>query len=163
MEKPLTDSKIDVTRALLASVAAGDAYLASMWLDNRLSSHPFNDIKLTGQILTTKSPAWQIMGLANHFSFSVAMSLVYAAVCDRLPGPPWLRGVLFMQVENTVLYPLAGLLEPRHAGFKSGQLPTLFSRKSFQGQALRHLAFGLVLGTLYRPRRSGVTRTIEKV
>jgi hypothetical protein len=150
----LAKSEIDVTRALLASILAGNAYLGAMWLDNELSSHPFNDLKLTGQILTTKSPAWEIMGVANHFSFAVVVSMIYARwAYSRLPGPGWLKGLLFLQLENALLYPGAALLEPRHAGMKSGQVPTLFSWKSWWGQVLRHVAFGIVLGLVYRPKK----------
>lgn len=139
-------------RIILTAFAAGNAYLASMWLDNKLSSHHFNDLKLVGQIFTTKSPAWIIIGLANHFSFSVVVTLVYAKwAYKRLPGPPWLKGILFLQIENTLLYPGAALLEPRHAGMKSGEVPTLFSWKSFWGQVVRHVAFGAALGLLYKP------------
>ena len=145
--------EIDAPRALLAAIAAGNAYLASMWLDNKFFSHPFNDLKLTGQLWTTKSPTWEIVGVANHFSFSVVVSMLYAAWgYSHLPGPHWLRGLLFLQMENALLYPGAALIEPFHAGIKSGQLPTLLSRKSFMGQASRHVAFGLALGLVYRPK-----------
>ncbi len=139
-------------RILVTALAAGNAYLAAMWLDNKLSSHPFNDLKLVGQVFTTDAPAWVITGLANHFGFSVAVTLVYAKWgYKRLPGPTWFRGILFMQLENAILYPGAALLEPRHAGMKSGQVPTLFSWKTFWGQIVRHVAFGLALGSLYKP------------
>lgn len=144
-------AELDAPRALLASIVAGSAYLGAMWVDNRLSSHPFNDLKLTGQVWTTQSPTWEIVGVANHFCFSIAMSMLYAAWgYSHLPGPRWLRGVLFLQLENILLYPLAGLLEQAHAGVKSGQVPTLFSRKSFAGQVVRHLAYGLALGGTYK-------------
>lgn len=149
----LKRSQIDASRALLASIVAGNAYLASMWLDNQLSTHPFNDLKLTGQLWTTKSPAWKVVGVANHFLFSIVVSMLYAAWgYKHLPGPRWLRGVLFLQLENTLLYPGAAILEPVHAGMKSGEVPTLLSLKSFLGQALRHVAFGLALGLVYRDK-----------
>ena len=139
---------------LVTALVAGDSYLAAMWVDNRLSSHKFNDLKLVGQILTTKSPAWIIMGLVNHYGFSAVVSFIYARwAYRRLPGPRWLKGVLFMQIENALLYPGAAFLEPRHAGMRSGQVPTLFSWKSFWGQAVRHVAFGAALGALWKPKR----------
>lgn len=142
-----------MSRALAASLAAGSAYLASMWADSKLSSHPFNDLKLVGQVFTTKAPAWVIMGVGGHYSFSALMALLYAhSAYPRLPGPGWLRGLLFLQLENMLLYPGAALVEPHHAGIRSGQVPTLLSRKSFAGQVLRHVAFGLVLGLVYRPK-----------
>ena len=142
---------VDVPRALFAGVAAGTAYLVAMWADNILSRHKFNDIKLVGQIFTTKSPFWQIQGVAGHYGFSGVMALLYASQAyHRLPGPGWLRGLIFLQIENSLLYPLAIPMDPRHAGVKSGQLPPVWKWKSFWGQVVRHLAFGVTLGALYR-------------
>jgi hypothetical protein len=147
-------SSVDVDRALLASIAAGSAYLASTWVDSKLSSHPFNDLKLVGQILTIRSPNWVFMGLAAHYSMSALMSVVYSTLAYRkLPGPGWLKGILFLQIENTLLYPAAALLEPIHAGMKSGEVPTLFSWKTFRGQVVRHVVFGVTLGAIYRPKK----------
>lgn len=145
--------KVNPKRALLASMAAGSSYLLSAWADSKLSSHPFNDLKLVGQMFTTKSPAWQIQGVVGHYGFSGAMSLVYAALFyKRLPGPRWLRGVTFLQLENTALYALVFAIsfDKFHAGIRRGQLPPLANWKTLKGQALRHVAFGLALGALYR-------------
>ncbi|HKP53029.1 MAG TPA: hypothetical protein VJ183_10285 [Chloroflexia bacterium] len=151
----MRETNINVGRALVASVAAGTGYLASTWLDSKLSSHPFNDLKLVGQIFTTKSPLWQMQGVVGHYGFSVIVAFTYAAWFYRsLPGPPWLRGLIFLQIENTSLYPL-GLaigVDRLHAGIKRGQLPPLANMKTFKGQVVRHVAFGLMLGAIYRPK-----------
>jgi hypothetical protein len=146
---------VNINRALIAGVAAGSSYLASAWLDSKLNSHPFNDLKLVGQMFTTKSPSWQVQGVAGHYGFSAALSLTYAAwFHKRLPGPDWLRGITFLQLENASLYALALAVgfDRFHAGIKSGQLPPLANMKTFKGQVVRHVAFGLVLGTIYRAR-----------
>ena len=144
-------ARVDVPRALMAGMAAGTAYLAAMWADNMLSRHKFNDIKLVGQIFTTRAPFWQIQGLVGHYGFSGVMALVYASQAyKRLPGPGWFRGFLFLQIENSVLYLLAPLMDPHHAGVKSGQIPRVWKWKTFWGQVVRHIAFGLTLGALYR-------------
>jgi hypothetical protein len=146
----MRDSKVDTGRAVVAGLAAGTAYLAAMWADNKLSSQRFDDLKLVGQVFTTRAPAWVIQGLLVHYGFSVAIALLYASWgARRMPGPPWLKGVLFMQLENAILYPGAALVMPIHAGVKSGQVPSMFERKVIQGQLLRHLAFGLALGGVY--------------
>jgi len=145
------NSNINLPRALLAGMAAGTAYLAAMWADNKLSRPKFNDIKLVGQVFTTKSPFWQIQGLVGHYSFSSVIALVYASQAyNRLPGPGWLRGLIFLQIENSTLYLLAPLMDPHHAGVKSGQVPPVWKWKSFWGQVVRHIAFGVTLGALYR-------------
>jgi hypothetical protein len=152
----MSDPKVDTGRAVVAGLAAGTAYLASMWVDNKLSSQHFNDLKLVGQMFTTKSPAWLIQGLLVHYGFSIVVAMLYASWgVRRLPGPRWLRGVLFMQLENAILYPGSSLIMPIHAGLKSGQVPSLLERKVIQGQLLRHVAFGLALGALYTEAGDG--------
>ena len=146
----MRDPKLDPGRAVVAGLAAGTAYLAAMWADNRLSSQRFDDMKLVGQVFTTRAPAWVIQGLLVHYGFSVVIALLYASWgARRMPGPPWLKGVLFMQLENAILYPGAALVMPIHVGVKRGHLPSMFERKVIQGQLLRHLAFGLALGAAY--------------
>lgn len=148
----MKQSRIDIERALLAGIAAGSSYLASAWLDSKFSSHPFNDVKLVGQMFTTKSPVWQIQGVVGHYAFSSFMALTYAALFyKRLPGPDWLRGITFLQLENAALYAVALAVgfDKFHAGIKRGKLPPLAHMKTFKGQALRHVAFGLALGALY--------------
>jgi hypothetical protein len=141
---------INKNRALLAAAGAGTAYLGAMWLDSELSSHPFNDLKLVGQPFTTRSPQWIIQGLVAHYGMSAIMALAYASWAGRwLPGPGWFKGLLFLQLENTILYPGAAIIDPFHAGVRSGQLPSLLNWKTFKGQVVRHLAFGLALGLLY--------------
>jgi hypothetical protein len=137
-----------------AGVMAGSAFLGATWLDSKLSSWPFNDVKLVGQVFTTRSPLWQIQGLVGHFGFSVVMAFLYARyVRARLPGPGWLRGVIFLQIENGVLYPATSIADKAHAGIKSGELPPMMNMKTFKGQIVRHVAFGAVLGLLLGPRR----------
>jgi len=151
----MKETDVNIGRALIAGVAAGSSYLASAWLDSKLSSHPFNDLKLVGQMFTTKSPLWQLQGVAGHYGFSAALSLTYAAwFHKRLPGPDWLRGLTFLQLENASLYALALAVDfdRFHAGIKRGQLPPLGNMKTFKGQVVRHIAFGLVLGTIYRAK-----------
>lgn len=132
-----------------AGLVAGGAFLGAMWLDNKLSSWQFNDLKLVGQVFTTRSPIWQVQGLAGHFGFSVVMAFLYARyVRARLPGPGWLRGIIFLQIENGVLYPATIVADKVHAGIKSGQLPPMINMKTFKGQVVRHIAFGATLGLL---------------
>jgi hypothetical protein len=144
--KPIKD---DLETAIPAGLAAGTAYLGTMWLDNKISSWDFDDLKLVGQMFTTKSPLWQLQGLAGHYAFSIAMSTIYIRYARRhLPGPGWLRGITFMMLENALLYPAAGLIDNIHAGMKANLLPPLLNKKTFLGQVTRHIAFGAVLGLL---------------
>lgn len=143
----------DLETSIPAGLAAGTAYLGAMWLDNKLSSWEFDDLKLVGQLFTTKSPIWQLQALTGHYGFSITMATLYVRYArQRLPGPNWLRGILFMMIENTLLYPAAKVIDSFHAGMKAGQLPPLLNKKSFLGQITRHIAFGAVLGILAKKR-----------
>ena len=71
--------KIDVSRAVVAGLSAGTAYLGAMWADNKLSSHEFNDLKLVGQVFTTKSPLWAIQGVIINDAFTLLVAVAYAA------------------------------------------------------------------------------------
>jgi hypothetical protein len=143
---------IDTWRAAVAGVAAGTAYLAVMWVDNRLSSHPFNDLKLVGQVFTTRRPWWVVQGVVGHYTFSVAMAVTYARIVyPQLPGPRVIKGIAFLNIENALLYPIAFIADRTHAGVRGGEIPPLLSRKTFLGQVVRHTAFGAVLGILCKP------------
>ena len=141
----------EVPRAVGAGLLAGSAYMAAVWADGKLSSHPYNDLKLVGQMVTTRSPWWQLQGVAGHYGFSVVMALLYARYARAaLPGPGWLRGILFLMLENTVLYPLGLLIDRYHSGVRAGELPPMMTWKTFWGQVVRHIAFGAVLGIAYK-------------
>src|SRR5690349_838275 len=130
----LKEDSVDVGRAVASGLAAGGAYLGAMWLDNRVSSFQFDDLKLVGQVFTTKRPWWQIQGLVGHFGFSVVMGLVFARFAyRRLPGPSILKGVIFLNIENGALYPGAAIIDKVHAGMKAGELPPLMHKKTFLG------------------------------
>jgi hypothetical protein len=146
----MSDS-VDIRRVVVSGLAAGGAFLATTWADSKLSSHPFNDLKLIGQMFTTKTPLWKVLGTAGHFGFSIVVALLYARYFyKRLPGPPWLRGITFLQIENTLLYPVGPIVDRIHAGMRAGDLPPMLNWKTFKGQVLRHVAFGAVLGATYR-------------
>ena len=150
----MKNTKTNLLRTVATGMAAGSAFLAATWLDSRLSRYPFNDVKLVGQMLTTRSPMWQLQGLAGHYGFSIVMTLLYGRVFySRLPGPPVLRGITFLQIENLALYPLVYLLDSFHAGMRAGEVPSMGNMKIFMGQALRHVAFAAVLGAMYRGGR----------
>jgi hypothetical protein len=85
--------------------------------------------------------------VVGHYGFSVIMASVYLRYArQRLPGPGWVRGILFLLMENVVLYPLGLITDRTHAGVRARQLAPVTNRKTFCGQLTRHAAFGLVLG-----------------
>jgi hypothetical protein len=94
----------------------------------------------------------------------VVMALTYARYAQqRLPGPGWLRGVLFLLLENVALYPAALIVDRMHAGMKAGQLPPLLHRKTFAGQIVRHIAFGMTLGLMCRNEKNSSQKWLKVV
>ena len=79
---------------------------------------------------------------------SVALAQVYRLVEDRLPGSPWVKGVIFANVENSLLYPLT-YLEDLHPAVRDGQVDRYFNWPAFWQSVPRHVAYGAVLGGLY--------------
>jgi hypothetical protein len=146
MEKPF-----DIRRAALAGLAGAAAYLAEQYLDMRLLRFEGDDVRLLGQALTRRDPAWRAVGFALHATNGVALAIVYAALLrNRLPGAPVLRGLLLGEVENAVLWPLVPLVIDRyHPAIRDGLTPRL-NTPAYAAQAiLRHLAYGAVLGGVY--------------
>jgi membrane protein DedA with SNARE-associated domain len=86
------------------------------------------------------------LGILVLAALGVGWALVYARfAADRLPGPPWLRGLLFAILPLTfslfVLLPLldAGVLG---LGLEAGLIPAA-------GETLRHAFFGVCIGETY--------------
>ena len=70
----------------------------------------------------------------------------------RLPGPPWLRGVLFTMIENALLWGAIPLFDRFHPSIRAGQLPKMNRPIPFLQQVLRHIAYGAALGIVYEWR-----------
>jgi membrane protein DedA with SNARE-associated domain len=88
-------------------------------------------------------PALVGLGILALAALGVGWALVYARfAADRLPGPPWLRGVLFSFVPLAVsLFVLLPLLGAGVLGLEleAGLVPAA-------GEMLRHAFFGIGLG-----------------
>ena len=84
----------------------------------------------------------------------VALAEIYAAVFKRLlPGPNWLKGVLFAETFITGAWSLTPLADKYHPLIQDGELPRLATPVAFLQNLVRHLVFGLALGVLYRDNR----------
>lgn len=141
-------SGADLPAATAAGAVAGLAFVAEMALELRLLDHETDDLRLLGGTFVRDRKAARGLGLLLYLGASVNLGILYAALArDRLPGPPWLRGVLFANAENAALYPLA-LLENRHPAIKRGELDRYWHPVAFLQSIPRHVAYGVVLGTL---------------
>jgi hypothetical protein len=140
---------VDYGAATLAGLAAGAVYVATMEVDNRVTGMEIDDLELLGRPFVDGPEGAKLAGAPIHFGNSVAFAIAYAAIAhDRLPGPPWMRGVLFALVENTLLYPIAAL-EQHHPGIRKGEIDRYWSLKAYLQSIPRHITYGAVLGSLY--------------
>ena len=150
----LISDDIDYLAAAAAGGVAGIAFLATMAVELKVSGRKLDDLILLGATFTKNPDNARKVGLAIHAVNSVGLGTLYAAVAhDRMPGPPALRGAVFANVENTLIYPLTAL-DSLHPAVKDGRLDSYWSVQSYLWTVSRHAAYGLVLGGLYEAWRS---------
>ncbi len=141
-------------RAALAGLLATAAYSLVMEGDMYITGNRYSDVRFIEGLLDRKSPrhntflflAWSI-----HFLNGIILAELYAAAFKRfLPGPNWLKGVIFGELFLASTWWLAPLVDKYHPLTKSGELAKLATWTSFFQNIVRHLVFGLLLGLLYR-------------
>lgn len=138
----------DLRAAGVAGLAAGAAFVAVLEADLRLTGNNVDDLVLLGRPVVGRAERARPVGLALHAANSVALALLYARLERRLPGPPWWRGVLFFNVENLLFYPVL-VFEEWHPAVRDGQIDRYWTWPSFLQSVPRHVAYGVVLGSLY--------------
>lgn len=151
--KTLIDNNWRPGRAALAGLLATVVYSIAMEGDQFLTGNRFSDVRFIEGMLngkkstrTTFTLSWLI-----HLLNGVALAEVYAALVKRfLPGPSWLKGSLFGEIFIAAAWILTPLADKYHPLIKKKELPRLATWTSFGQNLLRHLAFGLTLGLLYR-------------
>jgi hypothetical protein len=133
---------------------AGTAYLAEMALDRRVVSNRYDDLILWGGFLTRQPVRQRLIGAGIHYSLSVALVAAYSTISPLLPKwPGWVRGLLFVQVENALLYPGVPVLDAIHPEVRSGRMPSLLTWRYFWVEIARHIAFGVTMGALLDDRK----------
>lgn len=147
---PLADriARLNPLAVAVSGLAAGAAFVAVLEADIRLTGRNVDDLIILGRPLVGQRDAARQAGLAVHAFNSIALAALYASMVDHIPGPPWLKGVVFANVENMVLYPLTAL-EDLHPAIRDGQVDRYFNWPAFWQSVPRHVAYGVVLGVLY--------------
>ncbi|HCI78603.1 MAG TPA: hypothetical protein DHW02_02815 [Ktedonobacter sp.] len=156
MVQNLISNKWQPGKAAVDGLAATVAYSVAMEGDMILAKNAFSDVRfIEGMIAGTKStPVTRTLAWVLHMLNGVALAEVYAATFKRwLPGPDWLKGSLFAELFVVGVWGLTPLADKYHPLIKDGQLPKLFTWKSFFQNLIRHFVFGLVLGLLYRGKK----------
>jgi hypothetical protein len=145
--------RVDLKAAVISGLAAGAVYVATMEIDNRITKVQADDLKFLGRPFVKNPDKAKLAGIPVHINNSIGLAVAYAALGhDRIPGPPWLRGVIFASVENTVLYPLT-ILENLHPGIREGQIDRYWSFRAYLQSVPRHVTYGAVVGTVYAALR----------
>jgi hypothetical protein len=81
------------------------------------------------------------LGWLAHLMVGSVLAIIYAAVAQRLPGPPWARGAVFslapFLVAQLVVMPIMGM--PVFSGSVSMAM----------GSLIGHLVYGTIVGAIY--------------
>lgn len=137
-----------------AGIVAGIAYLVTAGIDNKISGQRLYDLQLLARPFVTSRKRANALGTLIHFGNSAAVGSLYGVLAERhLPGPPVVKGLIFVTIEGTILYPLMAM-EHHHPAIKADEIGSYWSLKSFLWNWPRHFAFGAVLGWLYAELRN---------
>ncbi len=146
---------------VISGLAAGAAFVAVLEVDLRLTGRNVDDLLILGRPLAEEPATARAVGGAIHAINSLALATLYATLEPRLPGPAWLKGVVFASVENVILYPIT-LFEDIHPAIRLGEVDRYFTWPAFWQSVPRHIAFGAVLGVLYDRLRTGRTSSSKQ-
>jgi hypothetical protein len=138
---------VDPKTVVIAGLAAGAAFALVLEADLRLTGHKADDFVILGRPFVKQREHAHALGVGIHAINSIALAALYARVQNRLPGPPWLKGVLFANIENALLYPIT-VFEDLHPAIQDGQVDRYLTWPSFWQSVPRHIAYGAVLGVL---------------
>jgi hypothetical protein len=140
--------KLDPKAVAISGLAAGTAFVVVLETDLRLTGRNVDDLMILGRPFTEEPAKARALGGAIHAVNSLALASLYALLERRIPGPAWLKGVIFANVENVILYPIT-LFEDIHPAIRTGQVDRYFTWPAFWQSIPRHIAYGAVLGILY--------------
>ncbi len=151
-------SRLKLKAVAISGLAAGAAFAAVLEADLRLTGRNVDDLIVLGRPFVKNAKNARIAGGAVHVVNSLALASLYAVLEPRMSGRPWLKGVLFANVENLILYPIT-VFEDKHPAVRDGQVDRYFTWPAFWQSVPRHIAYGAVLGILYgrmrQPSHSG--------
>jgi hypothetical protein len=142
---------LDYKRLAVAGAVATALYTLEMYLDMALTGNGADDVQLIEGIVRKERRRWPLVGWIGQLCNGFGLAGVYAAIFTRLlPGPGWLRGLLFGEGFVLVVWPLTPLLDRYHPLIRRGEMPRYARLVPFIQNIVRHGVFGLVLGAIYR-------------
>jgi hypothetical protein len=137
--------ELDLGTTVTSDLAAGAAFVAVLEADLCLTGRHVDDLLVLGRPFFKDQRLAHLAGLVFHAVNSVALAALYATVERRLPGPPWLKGILFANAENVLLYPIT-VFEDLEPAVRKAQVDRYFTWPASWQSVPRHLAYGVVLG-----------------
>jgi len=140
--------QIDPKAVTISGLVAGAAFVAVLEADLRLTGRNVDDLMILGRPFVENPTKARAVGGGIHAVNSLALAGLYAVLERRIPGPAWLKGVVFANVENIILYPITRF-EDMHPAIRMGQVDRYYNWPAFWQSVPRHIAFGAVLGALY--------------
>lgn len=134
--------QFNLTRALIAGIAGTAVMTMMMAVAPMMGLPPMNVPAMLGSFMGMPV----VLGWIMHFMVGIILAFLYAAfAATRIPGPPWLRGLLFGLVPwimaQVALNPMMG------AGFFATNNAAPFGM--VVGSLLGHMVFGAVVGMVY--------------
>jgi hypothetical protein len=145
--------ELDPKAVAISGLAAGAAFIAVLEADLRLTGRYVDDLMVLGSPFVAEPAQARALGGAIHAVNSLALASLYAMLERRLPGPAWLKGVVFANAENLILYPVTRF-EDLHPAIRTGLVDRYFTWPAFWQSIPRHIVYGLVLGVLYERLKS---------
>jgi hypothetical protein len=143
------DRLADILTGAIAGIPAGIAYLIVEGIDNRISGRRLHDMQLLGRPFVDSPRLANVLGVVLHMGNAITLGGFYGFVLEkRLPGPPVVKGLILVSIENTVLYPV-NALERFHPAYKSGDMGSYWSARSWLWTMPRHFAYGAVLAVTF--------------
>ena len=140
--------QLDPKAVAVSGLAAGVAFVAVLEADLRLTGRNVDDLMILGRPFSADPTKARAIGGAIHAVNSIALAGLYAMLERRIPGPAWLKGVVFANVENVILYPVTRF-EEIHPAVRTGQVDRYYNWPAFWQSVPRHIAYGAVLGMVY--------------
>lgn len=145
----MIDTGDELQRGAVAGAIGAVGFMLAMGIDLAITRQRTNDLRLLSGMIPGGRRLWPVIGSISHVTNGIALGAIFSRVHHGLPGPTWLRGVIFGQVENMMLWPVMVVLDHIHPGMKRGDLEPYNRPGPFIIEVIRHAVFGAVMGAAY--------------
>lgn len=144
------DTHDEAERGALAGMIGALAMLGAMALDLTLTKRKTNELRMLAGMVPGGRKAWPVVGTAIHVVNGGVLGALFGRVHHGLPGPAWMRGVIFGLVENVLLWPAVIVLDHINPAVKRGDIEPFNRPVPFLEELFRHAVFGAALGATYQ-------------